>query len=392
MFRYSSSITGVLISSILLLAIACRKEYSYEGGRVPLVAAGSLSDSSGNCGGVTINGSYKTNVALTDNNYITVQANISSAGSYTIYTDTVNGYYFNATGYAGATGFQSVKLRGYGTPLVATAAGFTLHFNDGSCMFTIAPDSATLNLSGNCNATHVNGIYIEGMPLDAGDTVNILVNVTKPGSYSIKTPSLNGISFAATGTFAVAGNYPVTLTGSGTPVSAGNTTIPVTIAGTSCSFVVSVTSDTTNRQMFWRYTADGVDEQGILDSGIVSTSVNMLYPLNTIHTMQVYGAADGPFVAPITFQLYISRINHALITGSYHPAIDGSTDFIGFVLHFDSTGNLSASATLPDFTMFVTTYNDTTRLVEGNFIGPVIDEFGHSHTITKGAFRTYFKK
>ena len=108
--------------------------------------------------------------------------------------------------------------------------------------------------------------------------------------------------------------------------------------------------------------------------------------------MQVYGAADGPFVAPITFQLFFSRINHELTTGSYHPAINGSTDFIGFVLHFDTTGNLSASADLPAFTIFVTTYNDTTRLVEGNFAGPVIDEFGQTHTITNGAFRTYFKK
>jgi hypothetical protein len=287
---------------------------------------------------------------------------------------------------------QPVKLNGYGKPLVTAAARFTLHFNDGTCRFTIAPDSAIFNLPGNCNATKVNGTYITGVPLDAGDTVNIRVNVTSPGTYSIETPAINGISFGATGTFNTAGNYTVTLTGSGTPVGSGSTNVTVTIAGTSCNFIVPVTSDTTNQQMFWRYTADGVDEQGILDSGIVSTGVNMLYPLNTIHTMQVYGAADGPFVAPITFQLYISRINHELTTGSYHPGVNGSGDFIGFVLHFDTTGNLSASADLPAFTIFVTTYNDTTRLVEGNFAGPVIDEFGQTHTITNGAFRTYFKK
>src|SRR6185312_2170629 len=195
-------------------------------------------------------------------------------------------------------------------PLVDAAAGFTLHFNDGSCRFTIAPDAANLNLSGNCDAIHVNGTYVEGAPLDAGDTVNIRVNVTGAGTYRIETPVINGISFAATGTFNATGNYTVTLTGSGTPISTGNTTVPVTIEGTSCSFVVPVTSDTTNYDMFWRYTADGNEQHGILDSGIVSTSVNMLYPLNTIHTMQVYGAADGPFIAPLTFQLYISRINH----------------------------------------------------------------------------------
>ena len=392
MYGYSFSIISVLIGSMWLLLSSCHKEYSYEGGSVPLVAAGTLSDSLGICGGVVISGSYKPDVNLTGNNYITVQANIISPGSCTIYTDTVNGYYFNATGYAGVTGMQHFKLNGYGKPLVERAAVFTLHFNNGSCTFTVAPDSAIFNLSGNCNATRVNGTYTTGVPLDAGDTINIRVNVINPGTYNIETPVINGISFGATGTFTAAGNYPVTLTGSGTPASAGNTDISLTIAGSSCSFVVPITSDTMNHQMFWRYTADGINEQGMLDSGIVSTRVNMLYPLNTIHTMQVYGAADGPFVAPITFQLYISRSNHEVTTGSYYPAINCSGDFIGFVLHFDSTGNLSASADLPDFTIFVTSYNDTTRLVEGNFTGPVIDEFGQTHSITKGAFRTYFKK
>ncbi len=143
-----------------LLVISCHKEYSYEGGSAPLVAAGSLSDSLGNCGGITISGSYKPNITLTDNNYITMQVNINSAGSYNIYTDTVNGYYFNGTGYAGATDLQPVKLKGYGTPLVAAAARFTLHFNRSICGFTIAPDSSTFDLSGNCNATKVNGTYI----------------------------------------------------------------------------------------------------------------------------------------------------------------------------------------------------------------------------------------
>ena len=392
MHRYSFSIISVLISSVWLLVISCHKEYSYEGGSTPLVAAGSLSDSLGNCSSVAISGSYKPSTILTDNNYITVQANINAPGSYTIYTDTVNGYYFNATGYAGATGLQHIKINGYGKPLVATAAVFTLHFNNGSCTFTVAPDSATFNLSGNCNATAVIGTYITGVPLDAGDTIIIRVNVINPGTYNIETPAVNGISFSAAGTFTAPGNYPVTLAGSGTPASAGNTNISLLIAGSSCSFTISIASDTMNQQMFWRYAADGKDEQGILDSGIVSTNVNMLYPLNTIKTMQVYGAAVGPFVAPVTFQLYISRINHELTTGSYYPAINGSSDFIGFVLHFDSTGNLSASADLPDFTIVVTTYNDTTRLVEGNFAGPVIDEFGQTHSITRGAFRTYFKK
>lgn len=376
----------------MLLGICCRKEYSYEGGTASLIASGSLSDSLGNCGRITVNGSYKPNIALTDNNHITVQANISSFGSYTIYTDTVNGYYFNAKGYAGAAGLQPVQLQGYGTPLVAAVAQFALHFNNGICMFTIVPDSATFNLSGNCGNIVVNGIYATGVLLNAGDSVNIRVNVTSPGAYSIATPTVNGMQFSATGTFTAAGNYSVTLTGSGTPVTAGNTTLPVTIAGTSCNFTIPVTGDTLNYPMFWRYTVDGIDHQGILDSGIVATNVNRLYPSNLVRTMQVYGAASGPLLIPLTFQLFISRINHVLTTGSYHPAINGSRDFIGYALHFDTTGNLSASADLPDFTIVIITYNDATRLVEGVFSGPVIDEYGQTHTIANGSFATYFKK
>ena len=393
MHKYYSLLVNVLISGILLLGTSCKKEYSYEGGNTPSLASGSLKDSLGNCSNISIKGSYAPGIAFTGNNYITAEADISNTGSYTIYTDTVNGYYFNAAGFATTIGLQAIKINGYGRPLVAIPALFTLHFNESVCFFTILPDSAMFNLAANCGAAIVNGNYKTGVLLDTSNTVNILLNVVSPGPYSIQTPVVNGICFGAKGTFTAAGTYSITLAGTGIPAAEDTTVIPFNIAGTTgCSIIVPVTAEMMDYPLFWKYTVDNsIHQKGILDSGVLSTNVNMNYPSNVVYAMQVYGTGNDPLVKNITFELNIARINHVLSSGSYIPGVTGSMDFIGYMGHFDMTGNLSASDSFPAFTIIVTTYDSATRLVEGTFSGPVIDHFGLTHTITDGAFRTYFK-
>ena len=392
MHKYCSLVTHVLIGSILLFETSCQKDYSNEGGSPGSVALGSLYDSLGDCSNISINGFYKAGIAFTSNNYITVKANINSPGSYNIYTDTINGYYFSASGNIAGVGIQAIKLMAYGKPIDASAARFTLHFDTEFCYFTILQDSAIFTLAGNCGASIVNGNYKTGVPLNAGDTVNVTVNVVNTGPYNIETPVENGISFGAKGVFNKIGPEVITLGGSGKPLAEGNTSIALNIGAAGCSFIIPVSNTTNNYSLFWKFTVDStIHWQGILDSGRLSVAINTNYPSNVIYAMQVYGAGDGPFLAPITFQLNIARINHDASAGPYSPGLSGSKDFIGYVGHFDTTGNLSSSNSLPAFNLTVTTYNNVTRLVEGTFSGPVIDEFGKKHVLTGGAFRTYFK-
>jgi len=392
MSRISFFTITAFFCSLLLLMQSCKKEYSYEGGNTSSVASGSLQDSLGNCKLIEVKGSYQPGIALTGDNYINVQVNITETGAYHIFTDTVNGFYFTASGFTGTNGLQTIQLKAYGQLLVATSENFNVHFNENLCEFSIPQDSALFTFAGACGSAIVNGIYNIATPLDESDTVNILMNVTRPGPFTIQTLTVRSMLFYAAGNFSHTGNYMVTLKGSGIPTVTGNITVPITVAGTSCSFNITVGDDTTSGNLYWQFMADGIEHKGILDSAIVSIVHNDLYPANKIYELIDYGNPYTPKGAPISFEINLARNNKFLTAGAYTPGFMGSRDFVGDVEHVDTTGNLSTSTTMPSFTIIVTSLDTIARRVEGTFSGPVIDEFGQTHTIKEGAFQTYFKK
>lgn len=392
MNRISFFIISAFFCSLLLLIESCKKEYSYEGGNTSLNALGSLKDSLGNCRLIDVKGSYQPGVALNGNNYINVRVTITQTGTYHIFTDTVNGFYFAASGSTGTKGFQTIQLKAYGKPFVATAENFNVHFNENTCAFTIPQDSALFTLAEACGSASVSGIYKTATPLDGSDSVNILMNVTRAGPYTIQTPTVTGILFYATGNFLHTGSYMVTLKGTGIPTATGNVTIPITVAGTACSFNITVSTDTISGNLYWRFTADGIERKGILDSAILGIGHNDLYPANKIYELRDYGKPYTPEGAPISFQINLARNNQPLIAGAYKPGILGSRDYVGDVEHSDTTGNLSSSTSQPSFTIIVTTFDTIARRVAGSFSGTVIDDYGKTHTMKDGAFQTYFKK
>ncbi|WP_419486742.1 hypothetical protein [Chryseobacterium bernardetii] len=78
-----------------------------------LSAAGSYTMS---CGSAIVNGVYKVGTALTGSNTITLPVNVTSLGSYTVTTNTVDGISFSGSGTFTATGNQNITLNGTGTP------------------------------------------------------------------------------------------------------------------------------------------------------------------------------------------------------------------------------------------------------------------------------------
>ena len=94
---------------------------------------------------------------------------------------------------------------------------------------------------GVCTAPVINGSYVTGTPMNASNTVIILVNVVTPGTYTITTGAVNGINFTGSGTFITTGQQILSLTGSGTPVSSGTYSY-IPGSGGGCSFGVTVTS------------------------------------------------------------------------------------------------------------------------------------------------------
>lgn len=125
---------------VLFLVISCQKEKSFELGQL---SNGSLQDSLGDCLSKTVAGTYTAAKALNDSNFIDVDVNVTQTGRYTIYTDTVNGYYFRATGMFSKTGLNTVRLKGSGTPGIAGTDDFYIFYDSTVCDVSVTVQSGS---------------------------------------------------------------------------------------------------------------------------------------------------------------------------------------------------------------------------------------------------------
>jgi len=266
--------------SVLLFFAACQKEASFETGSTP--SAGSLQrDAAGDCLPKTVAGIFEEGTALDPaTNFIDVQVVVTKAGSYSIYTDTLNGTFFRATGTFATAGANTVRLIGGGTPANDGIYNFTVTYTTSECIVsvTVLPAGgavdAVLTLDGDpdqCMNYVVAGDYITGVAMTATNTVVINVNVTTPGTYTISTQQSNGITFSGAGTLANAGAQTITLTASGSPIAVGSTNFPVQVGTSECFFTIDVASPASAFDYFprtagsnWSYQYDGVADDSLL--------------------------------------------------------------------------------------------------------------------------------
>lgn len=205
-----------------------------------------LGGSPGNCSVSSINGNYIVGQALTAANTIEMTVNVTTTGTYNITGTTINGVSFNKSGTFTNPGIQNIFLRATGTPATAGVFNYPVSNNTTTCNFSITYNITITNASfglsgspGNCTGAVVNGTYTTGTPLNVSNVAVIYVNVTSPGAYSITTTTVNGISFAASGTFNITGLQQVALKGMGTPAAAGTFNYPVSGNGNTCSIAVT---------------------------------------------------------------------------------------------------------------------------------------------------------
>jgi len=201
-----------------------------------------------------VNGTYVAGTALVPSvNTITCDVNVTKKGPYLITTDTINGYYFSSTGTFTSLGNNTVTLRSNGTPFSAGVNNFIVSFDSTFCDIQVTVQASggggggsngvfTLVTGGtpsNCASAVVNGTYTQNAALTASNTVDVTVNVTTVGAYTL-TATGGGMAFTKSGTFATTGNQTITLTGSGTPTTSGANTVTFAAPNASCSFTVTV--------------------------------------------------------------------------------------------------------------------------------------------------------
>jgi uncharacterized protein (TIGR02145 family) len=200
------------------------------------IDAGSLS-----CSGA-LAGTYIQNTATTAGNTKTISVNVTRKGTYSFTTGTIAGISFSANGVFTSTGVQNVVLTATGTPTASGTQNFTVTGLGQSCNFSVDIDPPVAVIAAgslNCGGT-LGGTYREGTAMAGTNTKTISVNVTSPGTYSFTTPTVAGISFSASGTFAATGTQNVTLAATGTPTAAGTYTFTVTGQGQTCNFDVTI--------------------------------------------------------------------------------------------------------------------------------------------------------
>ncbi|MGZ3937209.1 MAG: hypothetical protein ACXVLT_00555 [Flavisolibacter sp.] len=119
---------------LLLFIVSCQKEKSFEQGTP---SKGSLQGAFGDCLSKTVTGTYIATKSLTDSNYIDVSVDITQAGHYSIYTDTVNGYFFRASGTFTTVGSNTVRMKAFGTPGTAGTNDFTVFYDSTVCAVSV---------------------------------------------------------------------------------------------------------------------------------------------------------------------------------------------------------------------------------------------------------------
>lgn len=318
-------IIPIFFAFIISLA-ACQNELDFP---PTSPAEGSLSDSTGNCYNSVVAGLYQADTTLQASNYIDAGAYFTSSGTYEVKTDTINGYYFIATGDVPTSGFYTVRLKGFGQPLVAGTDTFHMRLNNSMCEVAVEVISSTTppadivlgGSGGTCTGATLAGTYTSGVAMTAGNTVTLNVTVNTPGPYNITSTSDNGVSFSGAG-IAAASATTIVLTATGTPATStsditGNYT--VTLGTNSCTFNVVYAGVPAGPASF------------TFDCG----TMDGLFPVNgdLLHVGQVL----NPLVDTITVQVNVITAGSYTITTAYGL---GGPDGVNFNTSgvFTSTG------------------------------------------------------
>lgn len=294
----------------------------------------SFDGSPSTCATPAVAGFYSVGTALNASNTLTFAVNVSVKGTYSITTTASNGVFFSGSGTFTTTGPQTVVLTGSGTPKKAgnfpfvpvssNTCNFTVSFLSGapSAVFTYAGAPAT------CTAPVISGAYAAGVAMGSGNYVDLAVNVTTPGAYTVSTNSTNGMSFSGSGAFSTTGAQVIRLIANGTPASQG--TFAFTPAG-GCSFSITVAPPPPPAS--FTYTCATPTISGTFAAGTALTSassitvgVNVttagLYSVTTNSLNGVTFSASGVFSGTGAQTITLTSTNTPAAAGlfSYTPA------------------------------------------------------------------------
>ena len=335
-----------------------------------------LQGAGGACTNAIINGVYVVSTPLNASNTVTLTANVTKIGTYSITTVAANGITFSGSGVFSSTGAKTIPLTGSGTPASNSSTSVSVTAGGGTCSFVV-PISAPASLTIDCTSAIVSGTLSAGIAINASTTVSIGVTVISPGSYSISTASINGIVFSGSGTLA-AGAQTITLTGSGTPTAAGNFTVAISFGGSSCSFPLTVSGVISTD---WTFTQGATTTY----KGVTDTA-----KLDAVASINVFSYSGSN--ATDNILLVLTDLAGGIQANEIYNTNAINNNSAGFVF-VGATETYAADNTLGNVNLIfkVTLHNAATKTIQGTFTGTVLDTNSTIKNITNGQFKGTYK-
>jgi hypothetical protein len=357
--------TALYFFVTIVLFSACQKEYSLEhGGKTTSNGTWQFNDSTqlftGNMESTYIDsstslntkilhligkspdGSQSFNMELYANSFTTGTYKASLFQSTFLYTSGASNIYqvsqligefiVNITALSSGSisgTFSGSALNSTNKVIQITQGKFTSTFsnsgNAGGVSSGVLGDS-----SGTCKPVTLAGTYSQGIALDSTNSVQVQVTVATAGTYSIKTNTINGVSFSKTGTFTSAGVQSIILSGSGTPTNSGDQHFTLSYGNSQCDFKINFALPASGTLgggggSCTPFAIAGAYQQGIaLDaSNTIQIQVDIATPGNyTISTNTANGVVfskKGIFTA--------TGVQTILLTGSSTPVAPGVQNF-----------------------------------------------------------------
>jgi hypothetical protein len=334
------------IFTIGLVITSCQKDFSFEAGN----AKGTLlKTATGDCDGINVQGIYYKDTILRPTNYVDVQVDFSKIGTYTIKSDTVNGYSFSTTGNVAALGINTVRLVASGKPLLDGFDVFTLSYNNTTCIFNVqvilgtgGGSTAAVYAFGTtgtlCTGATPAGTYTAGVAMTPANTVTIPVTVTTAGTYNITT-AVNGVTFSGIGSLALT-TTSIVLTATGTtPTStmSSSSTFQINSGTTMCEF--AITFGATPSAALYTF-----------DCGSSSATINGNYQVG-VNTASASNYIDFPIIVTSAGSISVSTnaVNGFSFTGSSVVSLTSTS------IRLYATGTPTTGAPFTTFTVSTTT-------------------------------------
>ena len=125
-----------LLALSLFIVLSCRREYSLEN-TLAGSSTGSIKTFNGDCMPSGSSGIFKKSVAVDSFNYIFVDINVITTGTYIIKSDTVNRISFKGEGFFETTGIHTDRLIASGTPFTNGTVPYSVKYGGKKCIVNV---------------------------------------------------------------------------------------------------------------------------------------------------------------------------------------------------------------------------------------------------------------